>query len=218
MSHGLLFVTAPEADHKVINRLLLHLKDWEYGSGDRFRLVTSRSAEHLASEASTPGTPAPAPATSAPVDPDLANEWAGAGLADVESFCLALDKSGGESAKLTPFNSHLFVVLDADGLRDKTCVLAERVIDWEADPIEYPEAFNKARVPWYQIYLSWCNLDIANIGWDELMDGEQVADGEGEEGSRWWVYDDEESGEYLSDENRELRDAEIERMRSEGRA
>lgn len=36
-----LFITAPEADHKLINRLLLHLKDWEYERGDRYKFVTS---------------------------------------------------------------------------------------------------------------------------------------------------------------------------------
>lgn len=218
MSNGLLFVTAPEADHKVINRLLLHLKDWEYDSGDRFRLVTSKSTENLVK--SSPGTqrddaatgaiePA-ATATSAPVEPGLVNEWAGASLADIENFCIALDKSGEVANTL---NSHLFVVLDTDGLQDETCVLAERVINWETDPIEYPEEFNKARTPWYETYLAWCNLDISNIGWDEMMDEEVV----GKEG-RWWVHHDEDSGEYLSDEKRKLRDAGIEKMRGEGKA
>lgn len=218
MSTGLLFVTAPEADHKVINRLLLHLKDWEYDSGDRFRLVTSKSPDHLAQaspgaqkgDAETGSTEPAARATSAPVEPGLANEWASASLEDVENFCIALEKSGGAVKTL---NSHLFVVLDTEGLQDQTCVLAERVINWEADPIEYLEEFNKARTPWYETYLAWCNLDISNINWDEMMD-EEVAGKKG----RWWVHHDEDSGEYLSDEKMEQRDAEIEKLRGEGKA
>ncbi|ROV87903.1 hypothetical protein VMCG_10277 [Cytospora schulzeri] len=162
---GLLFVTAPRADHKLINRILVYLKDWEYESGDRFKLVTSKSVQALGEEPYKDGSSAIMKPTSAPVAPDLANEWAGASIADVEAFCVDLDKSG-----IKGLNKHLFVALDADGAgEDKNCVLAERVIDCDAEPIQYPELFNKARVPWYQTYLTWTNLDISNIGWDEMM-------------------------------------------------
>lgn len=217
MSTGLLFVTAPEADHKVINRLLLHFKDWEYGSGDNFRLVTSRSIESLiqAYLAAHKGDEAAETATAAPVDPNLDNEWAGASIADIESFCIALEKRDDRAKAL---QSSLFVVLDADGLRDQTCVLAERAIDWKADLEEdlfrYLDEFNKTRTPWYQTYLTWCNLEIANIGWDEMMEEEE----EDEKEDRWWTFNMEDSGEYLSDEKKDLRDKEIEEFRNQGKA
>ena len=204
---GLLFVTAPEADHKLINRILLYLKDWEYESGDRFKLVTSKSIEALRGEPyETPPANGMKP-TSAPVEPGLVNEWTGASIADVEAFCLDLDKSD-----IKGLNTHLFVALDAGGLGDKTCVLAERVIDWDADPLEYPEEFNKARVPWYQMYLSWANLDISNVGWDEMMESDEP----NEDG--WWEFNSDDSGEYLSEEKKRLRDEEISRLEGEGKA
>lgn len=208
---GLLFVTAPEADHKIINRLLLHLHDWEYESGDNFKLITTRSIESLRKAPTEPvGVTAQFKPTEAPVDVDLRNAWAGATLEEVEAFCLALDKE----EDFQSADTHLFVVLDADGLKDKTCVFGERVIDWDSDPLVYPEEFNRARVPWYQVYLSWCNLHISNIGWDEMMmedDAEDVED-------RWWTYNTSDSGEYLSQKNKKKRDDAISELRREGRA
>lgn len=221
MSTGLLFVTAPEADHKVINRLLLHLKDWEYDSGYRFRLVPSKSTENLTQAAldSDESDEGVGPATPAPVDPNVSNEWAGASVTDIESFCIELEKRDDRAKAL---QSSLFVVLDADGLRDQTCVLAERVIDYdeeeadeEEDPSDPPEEFNKTRTPWYQTYLRWCNLDIANLSWDEMVEEGQ---GDGEKGDRWWAFNTDDSGEYLSDESKDLRDKEIEKLQIQDKA
>lgn len=215
MAPGLLFITAPSADSKLINRFLLYLRDWEYGAGDAFHLITSRSIKDTKWDSLD--------RTSPPIDEEsssLKNEWVGASLADVEAFCIEVDKSQGKN------KAHQFVVLDEDGVikaaatkkdekdegAQKTCILAERVIDWDSDPIAYPEKFNKARTPWYQTYLVWCNLDIANMSWDEYMAGEE-GDEEG-----WWVFDGEDGGEYLSEEKREVRAKEIERFKREGKA
>lgn len=45
MSMGLVFVTAPDADYKLINSLLMHIRDWEYEDVNpttygNFKLVT----------------------------------------------------------------------------------------------------------------------------------------------------------------------------------
>ena len=46
MSLGLVFVTAPEADHKVVNRFLTDLRDWEFDEGsDSFKLVTLKNLD-----------------------------------------------------------------------------------------------------------------------------------------------------------------------------
>lgn len=207
---GLLFITAPEADHKLINRLLLHLKDWEYGSGDRYKLVTSKSVQALGEGPYVGGSSvALMKPTPAPADPDPVNEWAGASTADVEAFCLALDASG-----IKGLNAHLFVALDADGVRDMDCVLAERVIDWATDPIQYPERSNKARVPWCRTYLTWANLDISNLLWEEYMLEDA---GRGNEGG-WWTYNAKYPLVSLSDEKRRLKDEAMSRLEGEGRA
>lgn len=215
MEGGLLFVTAPKADHKVINRLLLYLRDWEYDSGDNFVLITSKSIKGLTQALQEPeeasGAIAPvATPTSAPIDPNLMNAWAGASIAEIEKLCLEVDK---DERFGKAFNPHLFVVLDSKGIEDQTCVLAERVIDWDADPLVYPEKFNKTRVPWYQVYCNWCNLDISNLGWDELM----VEDDAEEMDSLWWTYNTKDEGQYLSDEKRMLRDEQIAKLRCEGK-
>lgn len=234
MSTGLLFVTAPSADFKLINRILLYLHDWEYESGDRFHLVTSRSASFLqgkfaahlsARRYEDGGQWQDLVATSAPVAEDLVNEWSGASVADVEAFCLELDRKQESAGSHNKKWAHRFVVLDEEGLQaagggkdgdgedeggQRTCVLAEREIDWDAEPLTYPERFNKVRLPWYQTYLTWCNLDISNVGWDELMAEEGQRDG-------WWVFDVRDSGEYIS-EKKKIRDGEIEQLVDERRA
>lgn len=208
---GLLFITAPEADHKLINRLLLHLRDWQHESGDRFKLVISKSIQALGEELHDNGRSATAPMrpTFPSVSPDLVNEWAGASTADVEAFCLALDASGTKG-----LNTHLFVALDAEGVADRRCVLAQRVIDWEAEPIRFPEVFDKARVPWTEAYLMWTNLDVSHVGWDEMMleDAGEVDDG------GWWTFDAEDDEEYLPEEKCRLRDEAVSRLEGEGRA
>lgn len=220
MSTGLLFVIAPEADHKVINHLLLRLRDWEYESNDRFKLITSKSIDALTpaagegneeeekEEKEKEDTIA---ATSAPVDPDLVNEWSGASLEEVEAFCLELDKAPEDGAIKKALDTHLFVVLDTDGIGGETCILGERVIAWEDEPISYPEEFNKARLPWDETYLTWCNLDISNMGWDEFMeeDSQEVPE------DRWWTYSMEPIG--MADSAREQRDGEINRLKEEGK-
>lgn len=235
MSTGLLFITAPSANHKIINRLLLHLHDWQYGSGDRFHLISSRSVsilpgqlDSLARQHKETTKWEDLVPTHAPVAEGLDNEWSGASLGEIEAFCIELDKRREEGgvAKRGPW-AHRFVVLDEDGLawaaaaaaiteagkdegEQNTCVLAEREIDWDKDPLEYLEKFNKARVPWYETYVTWTNLDIANIDWDEMM----MEEGDG----GWWVFSMTDTGQYLSEDKRKMRDIEIERLIKEGKA
>lgn len=197
-----LFVTASEAEHKAINRLLLYLRDWEDENGDDFKLVTSKTTERMIQDPSELGNDKSkvvpiAAATSAPVDPDLINEWAGASITDVEKFCNKTQDAG------------LWVILDAEGLRDQTCILAEYVTEEKDEgDMTVTEEFNKARVPWHQVRLICCNLEIANVGWDEYME-EDSEDPEG----KWWTLSDEDT-----DDHQAVRDKEIEKLQLEGRA
>lgn len=136
-------------------------------------------------------------ATSAPVAEDLVNDGSGASVADVEAFCLDLIKNR-RVLVLTTRSGRIDTFCwtrkaskqqggwgkngdDEDEGGQRACVLAEREIDWDAEPLTYPERFNKARLPWNHKYLTWCNLDISNVGWDELMTEEGQRDG-------WWVF------------------------------
>lgn len=204
---GLLFVIAPEADHKIINQILLHIRDWEYDSFDSFKLVNTKDADDL--EPFEEG--GSIDATEPPVPIDIENAWAGNSLEDVEEFCLDLDR-GSKSGK-----GHLYVVVDSQGVRDKTCILGERMIEYEKEPITYPERFKKMRLPWDETYLTWCNLEIANMNFEEFTEN---GDAEYEETltRQWWTYRSVGNGPDLSDENRQKRDTRIEELRRESRA
>lgn len=238
MSTGLLFITATSADHRVINRLPLQWHDWEYASGDRFRLITSRSVGALHGQLDSRAGQrkesmawrdlVPTHALVAEEENLVDNEWSGASLSEIETFCLALDKWRGvgccpqwgtgrtfssvwtrRDSQQQPLQQRTEQTRMTRVVQN-TRVLTEREIDWVKDPLEYRPRFNKARVPWYQTYLTWTNVEIGNVGWDE-MTTEQGGDG-------WWVYDTTSAGKYLSEEKKKVGDAEIERLVKEDRA
>jgi len=196
---GLLFIIAPEADNQAISRVLLHLRDWEYDSGDRFKLVNTKNAYDLDDDLET----------SPPIPVGLENSWAGAPLEDVEAYCLDLDRNDLKSA-----NPHLYLVVDSQGLQDQTCILGERACKWEEDPITYADHYKKMRLPWEEAYLTWCNLDISNMNFEEFTEEADV-DYEETITRRWWTYRSVNSGPDLSDEKRQERDRELDRLRSE---
>jgi hypothetical protein len=207
---GLLFVTAPEADHKLINRLLLYLRDWEYGAGDTFKLVISRNIEEFTHIPDSGGRQDDLNDTVPPVSLDIANEWAGASVEEVEAWCIELDGAG-VSRSLPELNPYHYIIVDAQGVPDKTCIFGSRAT--QDEPFAFLEWFEKTRLPWDEAYLVWCNLDIANMGFEDF-----VEDNESEHRDHWWTFRSVNNGPDLSDENRAKRDAEIEILEREGQA
>jgi hypothetical protein len=212
MSTGLLFVTAPEADHKLINSLLLHIRDWEFGSGDRFKLVTTKNAYDLEDgpeKTSSAATQNP-DETSPPLSSSPDNGWAGAALEDVEAFCMDLMR---DEELGTSYHAGQFVVVDSTDVQAHTCILGHRAIDEEAADFAYLDRYNKMRVPWDKLYSPWCNLDIANMNFEEFTqeedDGRPGVDG-------WFTFRDIMEGDDLSADNRRKRDREIQRFRDAG--
>jgi hypothetical protein len=208
---GLLFITATEINHKDINVALLHLRNWEnLPDDDSFKLVTTKNAYELEPQTAE-GTTA-YECTSPPVPVGIDNAWAGASLEDVEAYCLELDRAGNSTC-----DSHLFVLIDDQGFAEKSCILAERAMDYGDQDVDiaYPERFNKIRLPWDDTYSIWCSLDTSNIGWDECV-VDEYEDEDGKAGDGWFTYA---ADSYeISAEYAELRDAAIERMRLEGKA
>jgi hypothetical protein len=165
-----LFVTAASADFKVINRLLVYIRDWEDGSGDTFHLQTRDSAGDEISIAK-PGTFTAA---------TFHNAWAGASIEDVEAFAAHTDVS-------------FFVVLDEQGVADHTVLCMDKpeseddetdsqdgrdeeeqerrpaVRDTKPDG-EASLRFNKVRMPWHGAYLFCANIGEANMGFEEFCD------------------------------------------------
>ncbi|KAF1351379.1 hypothetical protein BDV97DRAFT_369020 [Delphinella strobiligena] len=172
MSFGTLFITAPNADAKSVNRLLLHLRDWEYSdeeTWDRFELITSKTLPSDVSETAPPVIDLPA------------NKWAGKSVQDVESFALAncdWKNWKGEGRQL-----HIPVIVDEQGMNDGTCVLLNLVFDGEREPMQFLDRYYRVRLPWAGTYIAWCNLDIANMNFEEFCDEEK-----GDTGDGWWEY------------------------------
>lgn len=221
MSTGLLFVTAPEADHKAINLLLLHLRDWQYGGGDIFRLATTRNAYDY----DVPPTRLPSGRkyngeTSPPLDSSLDNTWAGAAIEDVEGFCLDLQRSFEHSENNPGLDATLYVVVDSEGLKAHECVLGSRASIYHEDTrqLEWIDNFRKMRVPWDELYLTWCNLNIANMGWEDFAqeDHDEEIGRHSSPDDCWYTYTSASGGPDLDEKSQKRREDEIQRLRDAG--
>ncbi|KAK2005012.1 hypothetical protein LX36DRAFT_649276 [Colletotrichum falcatum] len=215
-----LFITAENADVKLVNRLLLTLRNWEIGDPhwDNFVLVTSK-AEIL---------PTDMEPTQPPLQDFTRNEWKGAAIEDIESVVLRMDRekqsahgkaNGPSSSSSSSFDSNLslFLVLDDQGATDGTVALFQRAIDFDAEPVTFPERFNKFRTPWTNAYMDWCNLDISHIELEEMCDLDGADAGKSEADGVWWTYKND-TGELTFEEDRKKRDAVIKELAALGLA
>lgn len=160
MHTGLLFVTAPEADYKAVNLLIHHLRDWEYDEGKlTFRVVTTKNAYDLELP---PGTDA-LPTTPPSLDATFDNSWAGSSLADVEAFCLDIIHAGDQDNIGPP----MFVVADSEGFQARNAILVEQFCDDNQD-FKMLDKFDKMRIPWDDVYISWCGIRFGNNFFDQL--------------------------------------------------
>ncbi|KAK7941019.1 uncharacterized protein PG986_013406 [Apiospora aurea] len=84
---GLLFITAPSADAKAMNRARVHLRTFPYPTS--LKLVLSDSPEDLKALAHGKG-PGESPVTDPDLRPPISNAWAGASLSAIETFVEAV--------------------------------------------------------------------------------------------------------------------------------
>jgi hypothetical protein len=194
---GLLFVTAHEANHKNINEALLSMRDWDDSNGgpDVFKLVTDKSGIQTDEE----GTPIT-------LDRLPENAWAGASLEVIEAYCLDLKRDNNDEQK----SAGLFVVIDPEGLENKNCVLASMPDEFHENPSARRERYDKIRVPWDDVYMIWCNLDIANMDSEEFV-GEEEGDEQG-----WFRYQSIFEGDDEHREGLERKDMKVEDWRRLG--
>jgi hypothetical protein len=179
---GLFFVTASEADFKIVNHALLCMRDWEESDGalDNFKLVTDKTAFQNDNNG-----------TSLLWKSLLENAWNGAKLKDVEAYCMDLRQSDDEQK-----GANLFVVLDSVGIEDKTCILASLPDEYHENPGAFRGRYDKVRVPWGDLYSIWSNLDIANMNFEEFVE-EEEGDQQG-----WFTYQS-----IFGDDNDDVRKA-----------
>lgn len=193
---GLLYIISPSADHKLINSFLLYIRDWEYGLGDQFKLITTENINDLNPLAN-------AEPTSPPLQSFTNNAWVGRTLQDVELFHLSLN------------HSSLYLVLDDASVQTQTCILGHQATIRDADTGKFvhTRTFKKFRIPWDELYMTWCNLDVANMGFEDFT---QDRDGTSDGNDGWFVYANHAEGKDLSEANLERRNAELERLRVAG--
>ena len=122
-----IFVTAASADFKVINEMLVYLRDWEDGSGDTFYLQTNNTIEESLETSEEPvAIPVAVPGNFTAESFDT-NAWAGASMAEVETFATQeLDHIASPQAHVS-----FFLVLDEQGVDDHTvlCVAKDEPED-----------------------------------------------------------------------------------------
>jgi hypothetical protein len=198
---GLLYIISPSADHKTINALLLHIRDWEYVGDDPFTLITTSNTNGLEPLRNLPPT-------SPPLLNLTTNTWATRSLQDVEAFHLTLN------------DSQMYIALDDEGIDTKTCILRHQATVRDPTTHAYvrTQQFQKIRVPWDELYMTWCNLEVANMDFQDFVKGRDEPGGirgGGEDGC-WFEYANYAGGQDLSDVNLERRDAELERLRALG--
>ena len=216
MSNGLLFVTAPEADHKAINLLLHHLTDYEHSEGDIwFRLVSTKNAYDL----EPPSGANTLYATPPTLDSTFDNAWTGSSLKDVEDFCLDVVRNDPDRN----IGASLFVVVDSRGFQARDAIVVEQAVGEEEEGFKMLDSFVKMRVPWSEVFTVWCNLSVANSDFDEM--GERRKEGgewEGEEGGGeqgWYDWVDYNDGSVYEpdEESATLKDKAFQRLKKDGR-
>ncbi|KAI5364569.1 hypothetical protein Slin15195_G041060 [Septoria linicola] len=207
---GTLFITAASADFKIVNRLLLHLRDWAHESGDRFYVVTSRDTadpdDQLSDLRSTETTQGDITAE------NWQNVWAGATIAELTAFCLEAVQKG--TKRRCP---GLFLALDEQGVTDETVIVFYQIFDSDIEisgpKLTTGDGFKKVRMPWSAAYLMWCNLEIANMNFEEFADNQEIPDDGG-----WYETGGLASYDGLDEQQHRNREVEIARFESEGRA
>lgn len=173
-STKLVVITAEEADLKVINRLILNLRDWEYGDDDTWDHCTIlRTLDDVKDEAQEIDKP--------PIQELPSIGFRGKSVQEVESLMVARNKEGVDAASL-------FLILDSEGVEQGTIIVAERAVDtsdetMDEDEILYLDRYNKVRVPWIEAHSMWCNLDIANMDFESYCDEDEESTSDG-----WFTY------------------------------
>ncbi|KAF7342941.1 hypothetical protein MVEN_01724100 [Mycena venus] len=174
------FITAARAPPKVVNRALLLIQDFEYTKypeESQWTLLTSKDLPNV-----------PPPATAVPLpNPDFVlarNAFTSMSLVEINTFV----RTHEDSLKEIRISSHNWVVIDQKGFETSTCLVCEQYYnpgeeyDGEGEGGITSE-FRACRLPWEETLITFCNLDIANMSFEDFVDEEA---GEQADGSWRW--------------------------------
>ncbi|KAK5112393.1 hypothetical protein LTR62_004356 [Meristemomyces frigidus] len=92
-------------------------------------------------------------------------------------------------------------------MQNRTCILGNRGYDDDAD--EEKDSFARVRVPWTEVYPVFCNLDIANMDFEDFAETEEDVD---EDGCFPYVS----SSSELDDRTRKRKDELLEQLKQDG--
>ncbi|KAI7241463.1 hypothetical protein KC330_g505 [Hortaea werneckii] len=204
---GMLFVNSATSDFKQLNRLLVYLSDWEYGSFDSFHLVTTKEPQDLNEPGEGFEYPHDVEPTHPGLDADPPNAWKGASIAEVEEYVLRV--ANGSVRK--GVNMSIYLLWDDRGVEEHSVIVGERRFDDDSDKLT--NDFDKLRCPWDCAYTMWCNLDISNMDFEDFTDQDVGRDEDG-----WYKYSLEDLPPDISEENEQKRRETLEKLEREGKA
>ncbi|KAJ7123563.1 hypothetical protein C8R44DRAFT_735208 [Mycena epipterygia] len=142
MTNWAVFVTAPRASSKALNRAFLLIQDFEfsvYPDDSTWALLTSKELPE------TPPTPTRLPL------PDISgtNDFAAMPFAEINAFVRTHDTG----LQDLDFSTGNWVIIDNQGLETSTCLLCEQY-------------YNSGE----EAHSVFVNLDIANMGFEDFVD------------------------------------------------
>ncbi|KAJ7123553.1 hypothetical protein C8R44DRAFT_620998 [Mycena epipterygia] len=175
MTNWAVFVTAPRASPKALNRAFLLIQDFEfsvYPDDSTWTLLTSKEL---------PVTPPMA--TCLPL-PDISgtNDFTAMSFAEINAFVRAHDTG----LQDLDFSTGNWVIIDRKGLETSTCLVCEQYYNSGEEGGEegMTDEFRACRMPYEWAHSVFVNLDIANMGFEDFVDEDA---GQQEDGSWKWA-------------------------------
>ncbi|KAI7483122.1 hypothetical protein KC364_g4215 [Hortaea werneckii] len=188
---GMLFVNSAKSDFKQLNRLLVYLRDWEYGDFDAFQFVTTKEPQDLNEPGEGFDYPHDVEPTHADLDADPPNAWKGASITDVEEYVLRVANDPGPKG----VNTSIYLLWDDRGVEEHSVIVGQRRFDDESD--ELTNEFD----------------NIANMDFEDYTDEDVGRDQDG-----WYKYDIENIPPDISEENQQRRREALGKLEREGKA
>ncbi|KAJ7123525.1 hypothetical protein C8R44DRAFT_783969 [Mycena epipterygia] len=174
MTNWAVFVTAPRAPPKALNRALLLIQDFE------FTIYPDESSWTLLTSKELPVTP-PA-ATRLPL-PDISrtNDFAAMSFAEINAFVRVHDTD----LRDLGFATGNWVILDQRGLETSTCLVCDQYYNGGEDGVEggFTDEFRACRIRSEKAWSMFANL-VANMRFEDIVD---VDAGKQEDGSWKWT-------------------------------
>lgn len=153
-----------------MNKAWILLQDFEFGEdASSWILITSTKL---------PDSPPVSTRTLTTTEPIPDHDLAGLSISEITNFV----RDNEARLKELEISNHLWVIIDQAGLDNSTGIVVETHYDYENKGYTYD--FKAGRLPLVDLWGMYCNLDIANMGFEEWMDQDA---GLQDDGTYKWV-------------------------------